>query len=95
VYTVYVTKYLYQILSLTLRVNICIAFAKKYVTNIRKRYRPHKEYIFLIGITSRVDLAMSVCPASRVDLAMSVCPFVRMSAEISETIKARKLGCDK
>jgi len=80
---VYVTKYLYQLLSITLRVNICIAFAKKYVTNIRKRYRPHEEYIFLISITRRVDLAMSVCP------------FVRMNADISETIKARKLGCDK
>jgi len=29
---------------------------------------------------------------SRVDLAMSVCPSVRMKAEISETITARPLG---
>jgi len=32
-----------------------------YVTGRRKRFRPHKVYIFLIRITSRVDLAMSVC----------------------------------
>jgi len=44
------------------------------------RYRPHKLYIFLITITSRVDLAMSVCPS------------VHINAEISETIKARKVG---
>jgi len=36
-------------------------------------------YIFLIRITSRVDLAMSVCLS------------VRMNAEISETIRARLL----
>jgi len=44
------------------------------------RFRPYKEYIFLSRITSRVDLAMSVCPS------------VRMNAEISETIKATVLG---
>jgi len=33
-----------------------------YVTGRRKRFRPHKVFIFLIRITSRVDLAMSVCP---------------------------------
>jgi len=32
---------------------------EKYETSIRKRIRPHKVYIFLIRITSRVDLAMS------------------------------------
>jgi len=37
-------------------------------------------YIFLIRITSRVDLVVSVCLS------------VRMNAEISETVKARKLG---
>jgi len=36
--------------------------------------------MFLIRITSRVDLAMSVCPS------------VRMNAEISETLRARQLG---
>jgi len=40
------------------------------------RFRPHKVYIILIRITSRVDLAMSV----------------RMNAEILETIRARLLG---
>jgi len=40
------------------------------------RFRPHKVYILLIGITSRVDLAMPVCLS------------VRMNAEISETIRA-------
>jgi len=43
------------------------------------RFRPHKGHIFLIRITSRVDLAMSVCLS------------VRMNAEISETIRARLL----
>jgi len=45
-----------------------------------KRFRPHKVYIFLIRITSQVDLALSVCLS------------VRINAEISETIKARLLG---
>jgi len=51
-------------------------FVGKYVTGRRKSFRPHKVYIFLIRITSRVDLAMSV---------------VHMNAEISETIRARLL----
>jgi len=55
-------------------------FVGKYVTGRRKRIRPHKVYIFLIRVTSRVDLAMSICP------------FVRMDAEISETIQATILG---
>jgi len=38
-----------------------------------------KDPKFLIRITSRVDLAMSVCPS------------VRINAEISETIRARLL----
>jgi len=33
-----------------------------------KRFRPHKVYIFLIGITSRVDLIMSVCLSVRVSV---------------------------
>jgi len=47
---------------------------------VKETFRPHKVYIFLIRITCRVDLAMS--------LYLSV----RMNAEISETTKARKLG---
>jgi len=43
-------------------------FVGKYATGRGKRFRPHKVYIFLIGITSRVDLAMSVCPDERCDL---------------------------
>jgi len=43
-------------------------------------FPPHKVYIFLIMITSRIDLAMSVCPSDR------------MNAEISETIRAGMLG---
>jgi len=38
-------------------------FVGKYVTGRRNLFRTHKEYIFLIRITSRVDLAMSVCPS--------------------------------
>jgi len=64
-------------------------FVGKYVTGRGSVSDPIK-YIY----TSRVNLAMSVCPASRVDLAMSVCPSdrlsvcppVRMNAEISETM---------
>jgi len=48
------------------------------VTGRRKRFRPHKVYIILI--------------TSRVDLAMSVYPSVRMNDEISETIRASILG---
>jgi len=46
----------------------------------KQRFRPHKVYIFLIRIPSRVDLAMSVCRS------------VRMNVEISETIRATILG---
>jgi len=60
------------------------------VTGRRRRGRPHKVYIFLISINSRVDIAMSVCPSVR----PSVCPSVRLSVPflntyISETIRAR------
>jgi len=71
----------------TRRVKGYTRFVGKYVTGKRKRFIPHKVYIFLIRITSRVDLAMSVCPSDR----LSVCLSVRMNAEISETIRARIL----
>jgi len=66
-------------IPVTRRVKGYTRFFGKYVTGRRKRFRPHKVYIFLIRITSRVDLAMSVCPS------------VRMNSEISETIRARLL----
>ncbi|XP_041564622.1 uncharacterized protein LOC121467305 [Drosophila elegans] len=53
---------------------------EEYVTGRNKCSRPHKKYIFLIRINSRVDLAVSVCA--------SVC----MNVEISETIRASDLG---
>jgi len=34
------------------------------------RIHPYKVYIFLIRITSRVDLAMSVCPYEGGDLGL-------------------------
>jgi len=43
-------------------------FVGKYVTGRRKRFLPHKVYIFLIRITNRFDLAISVCPYERCDL---------------------------
>jgi len=55
-------------------------FDEKYAKGRRKRFRHYKEYIYLISITSRVDLAMSVCLS------------VRMNVVISETTKARKFG---
>jgi len=74
-------------IPVTRRVKGYTRFVEKYVTGGRKRFRPHKVYIFLIRITSRVDLAMSVCPTVR----LSVCLSVRMNAEISETMRARLL----
>jgi len=56
-----------------------IRFVGKYVTGRRKRFRPYKVYILSISINSLVDQPMSV--------GLSV----RMNAEISETIKARKV----
>jgi len=43
-------------------------FVAKSVTDRRKCFRPHNIYIFLIRITSRVDLGMPVCPYVRWDL---------------------------
>jgi len=57
------------IIPVTRRVQGYTRFVGKYVTGRRKRFRPHKVYIFLIRITSRVDLAKSVC--------LSVCPDER------------------
>jgi len=65
------------VIPFTRRVKGYTRFVGKYVTGRKKRFRPHKVYIFLIRITSRVDLAM--------------CPSVHMNAEISETIRARLL----
>jgi len=56
-------------IPVTCRVKGYTRFIGKYVTGRSKRFRPHKVYIFLIRITSRDDLAMSVCP--------SVCPDER------------------
>jgi len=69
----------YIFIPVTRRVKGYTRFVGKCVTGRRKRFRPHKVYIFLIRITSRVDLVMSVGPS------------VRMNAEISETIRARLL----
>jgi len=76
-----------EVIPVTRRVKGYTRFVGKYVTGRRKRFRSHKVYIFLIRITSRVDLAMSVSRphkvyifligiTSRVDLAMSVCPTI-------------------
>jgi len=54
------------VIPVTRRVKGYTRFVGKYVTGRRKLFWPHKVYIFLIRVTSRVDLAMSVCP--------SVCP---------------------
>jgi len=62
-------------IPVTRRVKGYTRFVGKYVTGRRKRFRPHKVYIFLI------------CPSVR----LSVCLSVRMNAEISETMGARLL----
>jgi len=49
----------------TCRVKGYTRFVGKYVTCRRNPFRPHKVYIFLIRITRRVDLAMSICPYER------------------------------
>jgi len=53
------------VIPVTRRVNGYIRLVRKYVTGSRKRFWPYKVYIMLIRITSRVDLAMSVCPYER------------------------------
>jgi len=45
-----------------------IDFSQKFATQWRRRVRPHKIYIFLISMTRRVDLAMSVCPSVRLSV---------------------------
>jgi len=87
----YFTKFSFQkssfiyiiFIPVTCRVKRYTRCVGKYVTGRRKRFRPHKVYIFLIRITSRVDLAMSVCSS------------VRMNAEILETKRARLLRFGK
>jgi len=55
------------IIPVTRRVKGYTRFVGKYVTGRRKRFRPHKAYIFLIRITSPVDIAVSVCPSVRMN----------------------------
>jgi len=68
-------------------------FVGKNVTGRRKRLRLHKVYtyihIFLIRITSRVDLAMSVCPCERFDLANY--RSVRFLSSIPELLTQHKI----
>jgi len=58
-------------IPVTRRVKGYTRFVGKYLTDRRKRFRPHKVYIFLIRITSRGDLAMSVCPSARMNVEIS------------------------
>jgi len=51
-------------IPVTRRVKGYTRFVGKYVTGRRKRFRPHKVYIFLIRITSPV-VRLSVCPYER------------------------------
>jgi len=72
-----ITRYIYiYTYTVTRRVKGYTRFVGKYVPGP-------------IRNTSRVDLAMSVCPSvrmnavtSRVDLAMSVCPSVRLTSRV-------------
>jgi len=68
-------RFLLSFIPVTCRVKGYTKFVGKYVTGRRMRFRPYKVYIFLINITSRIDLAMSV----------------QINAEISETTRTRKL----
>jgi len=71
-YTRFVGKYVTgrRTIPVTRRVKGYTRFVGKYVTGRRKCFRPHKVYIFLIRITNRVDLAMSVCPSVYVRLSV-------------------------
>jgi len=51
----------YILIPVTRREKGYTRFVGKYETGRWKRFRPHKEYIFLVRIISRVDLAMPVC----------------------------------
>jgi len=72
-------------------------FVGKYVTRRRKRFRPHKVYIFLIRTTSRKKEAFPTpkvytwsgdhCESISSHVRLSVRPSVRMNAEISETMR--------
>jgi len=42
--------------------------SQKFATQWRRRFRPHKVYIFLISINRQVDLAMSFCPSVRLSV---------------------------
>jgi len=64
----YVGLYESVFIPVTRRVKLYTRFFGRTVTDRRKRFRPHKVYIFLIRITCRVDLAMSVCSYERWDL---------------------------
>jgi len=67
-------------------------FVGKYVTGRRKRFRPHKVYIFLIRITSRVDLAMSVCLSVRVNSETIRARLLRFGMQIPEFLTQRKFA---
>jgi len=47
-------------------------FSQKFATQWKRRFRPHKVYIFLISMTRRVDLAMSVCLSVSTQTSLSV-----------------------
>jgi len=47
-------------------------FSQKIATRWRRRFRPHKVYMFLISIDRQVDLAMSVCPSVSTQTSLSV-----------------------
>jgi len=63
-------------IPVTRRVKGYTRLVGKYVTGRRKRFWPHKVYMFLIRITSRVDLAIFVWPS------------VLLNAGNSETLRA-------
>jgi len=51
-------------IPVTRRVKGYTRFVGRYATGRRKQFRPYKAYIFLIRITSRVDVRLSVRPLS-------------------------------
>jgi len=75
----------------TCRVKGYIVCREKYVTGRSKRLRPQKVYIFLIRITSRVDLVMPVCLCERCDLGNYKTYTVQISNLDSLSLYAAKV----
>jgi len=81
---------IYIVIPATRKVKGYTRFVGKYVAGRSKRFQPHKVYIFLITITSRVDLAMSVCPYERWDLGTIISRLLGLGTQVPDLPAQRK-----